>query len=68
MAGTPVVTMPMDGYDECEYIRFANNIDEFSDQIDYIINHPIDRDSPLYKDFVRENTWREKASVILKNL
>lgn len=68
MAGIPVVTMPMDGYEECDFIRFANDIEEYSDQIDYIINHPIDRNSQSYKLFVLNNTWKAKASEILMNL
>jgi len=66
LAGTPVVTIPMDGYIENSFIRFANTIDEFSQQIDYLLNNPIDMDSDEYRDFVDDNTWDRKAEVIIE--
>lgn len=68
MAGTPVVTIPMDGYEENEFIRFASTRDEFSNQIDYILDNPIDKDNSAYKAFVNANTWSEIANVIIESL
>ncbi len=64
LAGTPVVTVPMDGYDECEFIRFARNSEEFSREIRYCTEHTIDRESEEYKAFVGSNTWSAKAEQI----
>lgn len=68
LAGTPVVTIPMDGYDENRFIRFANNTKEFCREIDYILAHPIEKDSEEYLSFVRNNTWENKAKIIIENL
>lgn len=67
MSGTPVITIPVDGYDEGKYIRFANTVDEFSEQIDFVLNNPISFDSPEYKDFSSKNTWNHIAEVIIKS-
>lgn len=64
LAGTPVVTVPMDGYDECEFIRFAKNAEEFSREIRYCVENVIDRESWEYKNFVENNTWSAKAKQI----
>jgi len=64
LAGTPVVTVPMDGYDECEFIRFAKDAEEFSREIRYCVEHAIDRESREYKSFVENNTWSAKAKQI----
>lgn len=68
ISGVPVITVPMDGYKECEYIRFAQSMEEFSSQIDYIMSHPIDKNSETYKNFVYDNTWSNKAKIILSTL
>lgn len=68
LSGVPVITVPMDGYDECEYIRFAQSVEDFSSQIDYVLSHPIDKDSDAYKNFVCDNTWSNKAKIILSTL
>ena len=64
LAGTPVVTVPMDGYDECEFIRFATNAEEFIDNIRYCQNNQIDKNGDDYKAFVDNNTWESIAKKI----
>ncbi len=64
LAGTPVVTVPMDGYDECEFIRFANSADDFIKEIRYCQENSINIEGKEYKDFVSENTWEAKAKKI----
>lgn len=64
-AGTPVVTIPMDGYQESSFIRFASTEKEFSSEIDYALSHPIDLDSIDYKSFCNENSWTQKANIII---
>ena len=66
LCGIPVVTIPMDGYEENSFIRFADNIDSFSRQIDYLLEHPIDKASEEYRDFVHNNTWDCKAEIIIE--
>lgn len=68
LSGTPVVTVPVDGYNQSSFIRFASTVDEFSREIDYLMNHPIDRENKEYKDFVNNNTWSSKAKVIMNAL
>lgn len=68
LSGTPVVTIPMDGYEENEFIRFATTPDEFSEQIDYILANPINEGSESYRSFVNANTWQKKAEIILKTI
>ncbi|OZM56413.1 hypothetical protein CIB95_11605 [Lottiidibacillus patelloidae] len=63
-AGTPVITIPMDGYQKNSFIRFAKNVQEFSDEINNLINNPIDKESEEYKNFLIENSWNHKAKVI----
>lgn len=67
MLGTPVVSIPVDGYVESKYIRFANTADEFSEQIDYIINNPIDFTSPEYCEFAASNSWNHIVDIIVKS-
>ena len=64
LAGTPVVTIPMNGYKESSFIRFAKTVDEFSGQIDFLIDNPIDLESDSYNEFVNCNTWKAKANII----
>ena len=66
MAGTPVVTIPMNGYKENSFIRFADSVEAFSRQINYLLDNPIDQDSDEYKEFVKTNTWDYKAEIIIK--
>lgn len=68
LAGTPVVTVPVDGYKETSFIRFASTLDDFSEQIDYILTHPIDYKSEEYINFTNDNTWSSKAGVIIEAL
>lgn len=66
LAGTPVVTVPVDGYDENEFIRFAKDVHSFSDQIEYIMKHRvIEENLKTYRAFVEENTWYKKAKIII---
>lgn len=65
LAGTPVVTIPMDGYEEHKFIRFASTYEEFSQEIDWVLSNPIDLDSIEYKTFCEENTWSNKAKIII---
>lgn len=60
-AGTPVVSIPISGYSETEFIRFAKTDSSFADQIRYVISHPISKESADYKGFVQENSWEGKA-------
>ncbi|MDM5196231.1 glycosyltransferase [Bacillus hominis] len=64
-ASTPVVTIPVSGYDECTFIKFAKSMDEFSSKLDIVINNKIDIDSKEYKDFIKFNSWSYKAEEIL---
>lgn len=63
--GTPVVTIPMRGYQESEFIRFATDVNSFSNQIDEALQHPIVTDSAEYQQFIRDNCWAKKAEVIM---
>ena len=67
LAGTPVVTIPMDGYEECEFIRFASNESDFIRQIVYLLDHNIDKTSYSYQQFCINNTWKEIAKRIIKS-
>jgi glycosyltransferase involved in cell wall biosynthesis len=64
-AGTPVVSIPMSGYEENSFIKYATNYQEFSDNIDFLIKNPINRESIEYKDFLNDNSWEKKSQVIL---
>lgn len=64
-AGTPVVTIPMNGYNESEFIRFASNVDDFDREIDFVLNHPIDIYSCDYIQFCLENSWTKKTEIII---
>lgn len=66
-SGTPVVTIPMRGYQESSFIRFATSVDSFSQQIDYVMGHPIEKESIEYKEFLKANSWKKKASVVLNS-
>ena len=68
LSGTPVVTIPMSGYDENSFIRFAKTVEEFSEQIDYVVNNKIDLTSVEYNQFVKENTWENKAREIIERM
>lgn len=65
-AGTPVVTIPMDGYNQSSFIRFATDIESFCHEIEYIMSNPIDKESNDYLDFIHENSWSKKAKYIIE--
>ena len=64
MAGVPVVTVPVSGYEENDFIHFATNVDQFSAAIRMNSENAIDKTSTSYKKFVHENTWLSKARMI----
>ncbi len=66
LAGTPVVTIPMDGYQETAFIRYARDIDEFAQQIDWVAERGITANDISYQAFVNENTWKSKALLIVE--
>lgn len=68
LAGTPVVTVPLDGYQETEFIRFASDINGFVHQIRWVMQHPIVATEKNYCQFVDENTWAKKAKMIVDAL
>lgn len=63
-SGTPVVTIPMSGYKESSFIKFARNLEEFNHYIDYLINNPIDKKEKDYLEFIQNNSWESKAEII----
>lgn len=66
LAGTPVVTVPVDGYEENAFIRFAKDANSFSTQLDYVMKHKvIEENLDIYRAFVEENTWCRKAEIII---
>lgn len=65
IAGTPVVTIPMDGYQQCEFIRFATDVESFTREIRKMISHPIDKKSESHVAFCLENSWERKAKLII---
>lgn len=64
ISGTPVVTIPMDGYEQNRFIRFAKDFNSFGQQIRDLYETPIDKNSEEYKLFVLDNSWDKKASLI----
>ncbi len=66
LAGTPVVTIPMDGYSQSDYIKFATDVDGFCKEIDFFIDHSINTEDERFKDFIDQNTWKCKASKIIQ--
>lgn len=67
-SGTPVVTIPMKGYDNNSFIRFAKNAESFSKEIDYLLQNPINVHSQDYIDFISKNSWEYKAKLIAEKL
>jgi len=63
-SGTPVVTIPMSGYKESSFIKFARNVNEFNYYIDFLINNPIDKNGKEYFNFIKENSWESKAEIM----
>ena len=62
---TPVVTIPISGFDENEYIRFAKTPEEFSLAIEDLYNNPPNFDSKLFDDFIDKNSWNSIATQII---
>lgn len=65
-AGVPVVSIPVSGYDELAFIRFAESCEEFSAAIDEVV--PIDTLDPSYEEFLEENSWKRVARDIIDRL
>lgn len=66
LAGTPVVTVPVDGYKESEFILFARTAEGFSTALDSFPRNGIDLESPAYAQFTCENSWSAIAKRILE--
>ena len=67
MSGTPVVTIPMGGYTQSDFIRFATNTETFEEEIRYLFEHPIDKSSVQYQAFCNNNSWDCKAKLIIES-
>lgn len=65
---TPVITIPMSGYKENQYIRFASNVTEFIEQIDFLESNKPDFNGVDFQKFITENSWGEKADIIIKEI
>lgn len=63
--GASVVTIPMDGYEENTFIRFAKDFSEFSREIDFLLKNPIDKNCCEYQSFIVENSWERKGKQII---
>lgn len=68
MSGTPAVTVPVTGYQESSFIRFARNVEEFSDAFDFLLSHDIDANSEEYKQFCEEYSWQNIGKTIIESL
>ena len=66
LAGTPVVTIPMNGYEQTRFIRYATDVESFSQQIDFVCKNGIVENDDAYQAFVKENTWKNKALLIVE--
>ena len=65
---TPVVTVSIDGYKQDQFIRIANTIDQFSEQINYLIANRPDFSSSFFLNFVQENSWGKKAELLINSI
>lgn len=65
LSGTPVVTVPVDGYRPSEYVLFATTPEEFSSALDLIPRTGIDMGSVEFGRFAAENSWQSVARKIL---
>lgn len=68
MAGTPAVTVPVSGYNEHSFLKFARNFQEFSDAIDYFLKNGIDKQSDEYQSFCSKYSWQNIAKTIIEKL
>ena len=59
------MTVPINGYSECEFIHFARTKEEFSSQIKHAIHNPIDKANKEYQKFFINNRWSTKAKDII---
>lgn len=64
MSGTPVVTVPVSGYEQNEFIHFATDVEQFSLAIKECSKNRINKRDIAYKKFVRDNSWVSKATEI----
>lgn len=62
--GTPVVTIPINGYKECTFIQFADDYASFSTKIDYVLEHRIDPNDTDFMEFCEVNKWSTKAAKL----
>lgn len=65
-AGVPVVSVPVAGYCETEFIRFAVSSEDFSNAIDRV--SPINQSDPAYLEFVDQNSWQRVARDIIERM
>ena len=67
-SGTPVITIPMSGYQESSFIKFARSLKEFNFYIDFFIQNSIDTSAEDYLEFIRLNSWEAKAELIANSI
>ena len=68
-AGTRVVSVPVSGYCENEFLIFATSIKDFSEAIRLSISRGrIDITSSAYKEFKQQNNWETISKKIVKEL
>lgn len=65
---TPVVTVPVSGYDESDFIRFARTPEEFEEQIRSINERRPRFDSDQYAQFVNKSSWDYIGKTIVSSL
>lgn len=70
LAGTPVVTVPVNGYRENKFIRFAESVEEFKNQINLLSNNPINdvSNKEEYEAYVNQNTWESIGNKIKESI
>lgn len=65
---TPVITIPMNGYKQNQYIRIANSATDFSRQIDFLMGNKPDFENDEFLEFIRENKWDSKAEMLVNEI
>jgi glycosyltransferase involved in cell wall biosynthesis len=65
-AGTPVVSIPISGYTENDYIKFATDYVDFSNKINCLEKSPINVDTSQFHNFVIDNSWEKISSIFIK--
>jgi hypothetical protein len=68
MCGTPAVTVPVSGYKECDFIRFAQDVEEFSSAFDELMKSGINTESVEYKEFCNQYSWQNIGRIIIESL